>query len=472
MCKYCYLQARLRTGSCADCGALTSLPGLNATGELLCTRCSGIPAAFRCGCGREVTAGERGRCWWCVLTDLVDDVLTGPDGAIPTHLQPLAQGLVSMRRPQSGTAWLRRSAIARETLRDLARGRIVSSHAALDAAGVDRAIEYLRSLLVRYGDLPPRDRRLADFQRWAGAKLDAITDADHRQLLERFVQWRLLRHLRSRGASTPLGHGPYQRAKQHLTVAIVFLAWLADRGHQLNECTQHDLDQWFGRGPTTRQHAIAFLSWAGQQRILRSVDLPVINTSGTDTAPPTSRARLEAIRRLLLDQTLELDDRIAGCLVALYGQQASRIVTLRSTDVSCTDGATRITFGTDWLDVPEPIATLLRQHLDNRRNMTTATNPSSPWLFPGQLAGEHRSYRRVVHALRQLGVPAQATRLATWRELVREAPPAVLADALGVSPDTAIRHALLGGADWAAYAARRHVPEPGAPLTDGHWNRL
>ena len=58
MCKYCYLQARLRTGTCAGCGALTSLPGLNATGELLCTRCSGIPAAFRCGCGREVTAAS------------------------------------------------------------------------------------------------------------------------------------------------------------------------------------------------------------------------------------------------------------------------------------------------------------------------------------------------------------------------------------------------------------------------------
>jgi len=80
----------------------------------------------------------------------------------------------------------------------------------------------------------------------------------------------------------------------------------------------------------------------------------VINTSGTDTAPPTSRARLEAIRFLLLDQTLALDDRIAGCLVALYGQQASRIVTLRSTEVSCTGGATRITFGAGWLDVPEP----------------------------------------------------------------------------------------------------------------------
>jgi hypothetical protein len=462
VCRYCYLQARLRTGICAGCGALTSAPGLNATRQPTCPGCSGIPAAFRCGCGRDVTAGEHGRCWWCVLTDLVNDVLAVPGGEVPIHLQPLAQGLVSMRRPQSGVAWLRRSAIARQTLRDLAHGRIACSHAALDAVGADRAVEYLRSLLVRYGVLPPRDRRLADFQRWAAAKLDAITDADHRQLLERFVRWRLLRHLRSRGATTPLGHGPYQRAKQHLTVAIVFLRWLANRGHQLGECTQHDLDQWFGRGPTTRQHAIAFLSWAAQQRILRSVDLPVINTSGTDTAPPTSRARLEAIRLLLLDQTLALDDRIAGCLVALYGQQASRIVTLRSTEVSCTDGATRITFGTDWLDVPEPLATLLRQHLHGRRNMTTATNPTSPWLFPGQLAGEHRSYRRIVHVLRQLGVPARATRLATWRELVLEAPPAVLADALGLSPDTAIRHALLGGADWAAYAARRHVAEPGS----------
>ena len=115
--------------------------------------------------------------------------------------------------------------------------------------------------------------------------------------------------------------------------------------------------------------------------------------------------------------------------------------------MSCTGGATRITFGAGWLDVPEPLATLLRQHLRDRRNMATAANPASPWLFPGQLAGEHRSYRRIVHVLRQLGVPARATRLATWRELVREAPHAVLADALGVSPDTAIRHALLGGAD-------------------------
>ena len=227
VCKYCYLQARLRTGTCAGCGALTSLPGLNATGQPVCTRCSGIPAAFRCGCGRDVTAGEHERCWWCVLTGLVTDVLAGPGGRVPARLQPLADGLVSMSRPQSGVVWLRRSVTTRTILQDLAHGRIPCSHAALDAAGADRAVEYLRCLLVRYGVLPPRDRRLADFQRWAAAKLDGIGNAEHRRLLERFLRWYLLRHLRSGSTTaTPLGHGPYQRAKQRLTVPAAFLAWL------------------------------------------------------------------------------------------------------------------------------------------------------------------------------------------------------------------------------------------------------
>ena len=77
---------------------------------------------------------------------------------------------------------------------------------------------------------------------------------------------------------------------------------------------------------------------------------------------------------------------------------------------------------------------LLRHYLRNRSNMTTATNLASPWLFPGQLAGEHRSYRRIIVSLDWLGIPARASRLAAWHQLVRQASPAVLADALGVSP--------------------------------------
>ncbi len=102
------------------------------------------------------------------------------------------------------------------------------------------------------------------------------------------------------------------------------------------------------------------------------------------------------------------------------------------TTEGCAGDATRLRLGADWLDVPEPVAALLRQHLRNRSYMTTATNPASPWLFPGKLVGEHRSYRRLVRVLHQLGIPARTSRRAAWRELARQAPPAVLADALGV----------------------------------------
>ncbi len=186
--------------------------------------------------------------------------------------------------------------------------------------------------------------------------------------------------------------------------------------------------------PPPGRHVIAFLSWARQQRIICDVDVPVINTEGAGACPPGPDARLAAIRRLLLDDTLARGDRIAGCLVALYGQQVSTIAALRTTDTSCAAGATRLKLSADWLDVPEPVATPLREHLRNRSNTTTAANPASSWLFPGQLAGEHRSYRRLVRVLHQLGIPARASRLAAWRELVRSASPAVLADALGVSP--------------------------------------
>ena len=161
-------------------------------------------------------------------------------------------------------------------------------------------------------------------------------------------------------------------------MATAFLAWPADRGRHLGDCTQHDLDAWFSTGPTTRRHVITCLSWARQQRIIRELEVPVISTAGAEACPPGPDARLAAIRRLLLEQTLAPGDRIAGCLVALYGQQASTIAALRTTDTSCAAGVTRLKLGADWLDVPEPVATLLRQHLRNRTNMTTAANPASP----------------------------------------------------------------------------------------------
>jgi hypothetical protein len=69
-------------------------------------------------------------------------------------------------------------------------------------------------------------------------------------------------------------------------------------------------------------------------------------------------------------------------------QQPSRIAALRTTDTSCAVGATRVKLGADWLDVPGPVAALLRRHLRDRATMTTAgsgrgyrTSWKAPWTM-------------------------------------------------------------------------------------------
>ncbi|GAA1239887.1 hypothetical protein GCM10009665_33420 [Kitasatospora nipponensis] len=53
-----------------------------------------------------------------------------------------------------------------------------------------------------------------------------------------------------------------------------------------------------------------------------------------------------------------------------------------------------------------------------------------------------------------------ATRSRAWIQMVRTAPPAVLADALGVNPQTAMRYAERAGADYLGYAAPRSPRDP------------
>ena len=81
----------------------------------------------------------------------------------------------------------------------------------------------------------------------------------------------------------------------------------------------------------------------------------------------------------------------------------------------------------------------------SRRNMATAANPDSAWPFPGGMPGRHIDAARIANKLRAAGVPVPAARMGTWRQLVREAPPSILAAALGIAPVTAMKHAERAG---------------------------
>ncbi|WP_445183491.1 hypothetical protein ACTXG6_34220 [Pseudonocardia sp. Cha107L01] len=452
ICAYCYNAARRQEGRCADCGHVGMVPGLNTHGEPTCLRCGGIPLNLTCEhCGIEAALARGATCWRCLLTEMVEELLTGPGGTVSAKLQPVAHAITSMPRANSGVTWLRGNPRVGELLRALGSGEIALTHAALDELPQSRSVEYIRGLLVENEALPPRDRRLATFQRWFDAKLNTIANPDRRQVLERFGRWHHLRNLRRQATAGPVAAGPVLRAKQSVTVSIEFLGWLDARGQTLASCTQHDIDTWYATGPGTREHVERFLYWCRTQRLTTKLDVPQRDKDNPELIGESER--LQIIRALLLHDTLPLPYRIAGCLITLYGQSASRVVRLGINDVDADSGEVQLRLGREWLPVPEPLSTLLATHLSKRSNTNTAANATTSWLFPGRMPNQPIHPQRLLDVLRDAGIPVRAARNTTWQQLVREAPPQVLANALGVSPTTAMQHADRAGSDWTRYAA-------------------
>ena len=358
-----------------------------------------------------------------------------------------------MPSARSGITWLQ-SPKVKDLLRRLGRGEIALNHESPDALAASRSVEYLRGLLIEHGMLPARDKYLAEYGRWLDAKLAGVKDPDQRRLVERYGRWHQLRYLRGEAAKGEVARTTFLRAKQSTTMAIDFLGWLGRRGRGIDECTQHDVDAYFAPGPSTRLHARSFLYWAKNSRKVRGLEIPGVTLTAHTTFG--NDERLRALRDLLLDDELDLPWRIAGTLVLLYGQPAERIAGLTVDRVRVeADDRVLVRAATAWLDVPEPFAILLRTYLPHRRNMATAANRDSLWLFPGGMPGRHVDAGHIVTQLRGIGVPVLPGCMGTWRQLVREAPPSILAEALGISPVTAMKHAERAGGDWLRYAALR-----------------
>jgi hypothetical protein len=88
--------------------------------------------------------------------------------------------------------------------------------------------------------------------------------------------------------------------------------------------------------------------------------------------------------------------------------------------------------------------------------MNTAANPASRWLFPGRRAGQPLQPKTLLPLIHELGIPAQATRIAALRQLVLQAPAPVVADALGYHTKHVARVWTDAGGDWRTYAPGDH----------------
>lgn len=270
--------------------------------------------------------------------------------------------------------------------------------------------------------------------------------------------------MREHARHAPVTTNSFLNTKQATTLAAQLLDWLHQQGTDLHSCTQHHIDAWYAHGPTTRKHADRFIGWARRHRINTTIAAPTRQTRNQPTSQALGEAELlTVLRDVLTHDTMPLAPRVAAGLILLYGQPIQAITQLRLDQIELTDQRTQIRLTDDPLDVPEPFATLLRMHLDQRNNRNTAANPSSTWLFPGAMPGKPLTNDHLVTVLRAAGIPALAIRTGTWLSLARQAPPTVLAQTLGISPHTAMYYANQAGTNFLRYANLKTNPRPPAP---------
>ena len=454
ICRTCLDKATRTRGTCPHCRAERLLPGRDTAGTAICRDCAGITRDFfcdRCHFEGRLLAGRL--CERCTFTDELTIVLDDGTGHIYPPLATLFDRLRNLQEPRSGLRWVC-DPQPRALLQDLATGRLALTHDAFRQVPNLRAAVYLSDLLMQCGALPTVDRQLLLFERWLAEHLAAVADPAHARVLHHFASWHQLRKLRAGADKGPLGTSPARAARNQVTQAGYFLAWLAGRGVLLEGCRQADVDTWHAENYVTRRHTQAFLSWA--MTTGRMPGLTIASRSTRNPAPTDEYHRIAALGRLVTDDNLPLRSRVAGSLVLLFAQPVARIVRLTIDDVLQDGDRTALRLGDPPTPVPEPLASLLLAYVADRPNMATAANPDSRWLFPGRRAGQAMQPEGIRILLRKLDVPAQRGRVTAIRQLVLQMPAPVVAQALGYHHDSTTRIAAEAGSPWSGYAAGDH----------------
>ncbi|MCW2917597.1 MAG: hypothetical protein JWN52_5665, partial [Actinomycetia bacterium] len=119
-----------------------------------------------------------------------------------------------------------------------------------------------------------------------------------------------------------------------------------------------------------------------------------------------------------------------------------------------------VRFGNPPSPVPEPFATVLLDYIASRTNMRTATNPGSPWLFPGRRARQPLRPEWLAKQITRMGVPTIAARGAALRQHIQDSPVPIVADALGYHPVTMAKLAAETGTTYNRYAPGDHTQSP------------
>ncbi len=451
-----------RTAACARCRSHTAIVA-GTLAAPLCSDCAPLPTWRDCPTCSDPDHRKPGSCGRCLINRRLEEVMDPITADLPPGLLALRGDIATAEHSITAQRWLSKQPVT-TVLSDLAAGRMPLTHTAFDNLPRRPAIDYLRQTLVAVGALPERDEELVRLERLITEFLDKQQDTQRRKLLHRYLVWHLLRRLRTRNNGRHTTHQQVLRVRSHARAAAGFLTWLDTGGLTLATCSQAHLDQWL-TDPTGsyRYETGTFLRWAHANK-LTTAYLPAHRWRGPVNPIDNDRRWITA-RKLLHDNSIDPEDRLAGLLVLLYAQGPSAISRLTVERISITDDSVRINLGRTPIQLPEPIDDLARTVAANRKGHTTigARTPSR-WLFPGGQPGRPISTQRLKQRLNQLGIQPSQARSTALFGLTTEIPAAILARTLGINVNTAVRWQQTSAGDWTSYAndlSRRSTPTPG-----------
>ncbi len=247
-----------------------------------------------------------------------------------------------------------------------------------------------------------------------------------------------MHRLRQRNNGQPATYGQGIVVQQHVRAAITLLDWLTDHGLELGSARQGDLDAWLtSEHVTGRIEAGNFVRWAKRHK-LTSLDFAATKW-GSPSRVIDSEARWEHARRLLHDDTVKAEDRVAGLLVLLYAQGTSSISRLTLDHVRADEHGVRLRLGREPIVLPEPLDALVCQLVASRHgHATLGDQGTSHWLFPGGRPGQAISPAHLGERLRQLGLRPGQDRSTALFHLATELPAALLSRLLGIYISVAV----------------------------------
>ena len=425
-------------------------------GELVvCASCAGVESIFACReCGREDHPYGASRCARCFLRERLTDLLTDPTtGRIHVRMRPVFAELVASERPQTGLWWLRKNpGTGPRLLGQMARGQIEISHDTFRNLPSDRRHDYLRSLLVAVGVLNPVEIRIERMLPWIEQTI-ADLPVEQATLIRQFAHWHVLRQMRKAADEDRLTRTISDACRRRIRVAINFLAFLDLRGASADTATQDLLERYQEHTGKAINHENAFVVWLRESRINTRLSIPYIPRPAP-AVTVSDEQRWAAVDRLLHDQTLRHYTRIGGLLTLLFAQPLSRIVAMRTSQITITDDSVHVTFNTIPVQMPAVLDDLIREHLQHRGKSLYASRDTD-WLFPGGNPGRNLSTENIRSQLVAIGIKPYENRKATLFQLAGDMPAPVLAELIGITNTNAADWAKLAARDWTSYIAER-----------------